>query len=244
VFAAASLTEAFTELGALMEKRHPGLSLRFNFAGSQQLATQIEHGAEADIFASADDRWMSYAGDHGLLGATPRPFVRNRLVVIVPASNPAGIHRLENLARPGTKLVLAAEAVPVGRYSRQALQKLSTAPGFDSGYAGQVLKNVVSEEENVKSVAAKVTLGEADAGVVYRSDVTPAVARSVRMLEIPDAFNVSASYPIAPLKASRDRELADAFIDLVLSEEGQAVLARHGFVPVNAAAAATPAPTR
>ena len=239
VYAAASLTEAFRDLGRTLEAAHPGLTVQFNFAGSQQLALQIEQGAPADVFASADQRWMSYVGEKGLLEGEPTMFAGNRLVVIVPRTNPARIKRLEDLARRGTKVVIAAEAVPVGKYSREALEKLAHADGFPEGYDRRVLANVVSQEENVKSVAAKVQLGEADAGVVYRSDVTPSVARYVRVFEIPDPYNSIATYPIAVLKSARDAEAAREFVTLVASAAGQAVLQRHGLLP--AAAVAEPA---
>jgi molybdate transport system substrate-binding protein len=144
-----------------------------------------------------------------------------------------------DLARQGTKVVLAAEAVPVGKYSREVIQKLAAAEGYPPGYDRRVLANVVSQEENVKSVVAKVQLGEADAGVVYRSDVTPAVARYVRVFEIPDESNVVAEYPIGVVKSSRHPQAAQAFVDLVRSEEGQRILQQHGLLPT---AAAVPAP--
>jgi molybdate transport system substrate-binding protein len=238
VFAAASLTDAFRELGQKLEHDQPGLAVRFNFAGSQQLALQMEQGAKADVFASADQRWMSYVDERHLVAETPTVFVRNRLVVIVPKTNPGRINRLEDLARRGIKFVIAAEAVPAGKYSREALQQLAKAPGFPSDYDRRVLANTVSQEENVKAVVAKVQLGEADAGIVYRSDVTPAAARVVRAIDIPDAYNVLASYPIAAIKGAENAEGARAFIALVLSAEGQQVLQRHGFLPLNAGASA------
>src|SRR3954471_9650544 len=175
VYAAASLSDAFKALGKILELNHPGLTVQFNFAGSQQLALQIEQGAPADVFASADQRWMQYAAEKGLVEGTPAIFARNRLVVIVPRTNPARIAKLHDLARPGTKIVMAAEAVPAGKYSREAVRKLAGAPGFPPEYELSVLANVVSQEENVKAVVAKVQLGEADAGLVYQSDVTPVV---------------------------------------------------------------------
>lgn len=235
VFAAASLAEAFTELGQQLERQRPGLTVRFNFAGSQQLATQIEQGARADVFASADERWMNYVGDRHLLSGGPRVFAHNRLVVIVPRANPARIGRLRDLARGGVKLILAADAVPVGRYSRTVLQNLSRDPAYGSDYARRVIANVVSEEENVRSVVGKVQLGEGDAGMVYRSDVAPAIARRVKVLEIPPDANVLASYPIALLEGAPAPAAAQAFIDLVLSPDGQGVLERRGLVRVPAA---------
>jgi molybdate transport system substrate-binding protein len=229
VYAAASLTDAFGQLGRMMEQSHPGLRVRFNFAGSQQLASQLAQGASADVLASADQRWMDYAKDKGLIAGESTVFARNRLVVIVPRTRSGGLERLEDLGRRGIKLVIAAEAVPAGRYSREAIRKLAAAPGFPAGYESGVLGNVVSQEENVKSVVAKVQLDEADAGFVYRSDVTAPVSRAVRVLEIPDRFNVIASYPIAILKSAENRGAARQFLELLLSDQGQQVLLRQGF---------------
>jgi molybdate transport system substrate-binding protein len=235
VYAAASLTDAFLELGRLMERRYTGLSVRFNFAGSQQLVSQLEQGAAADVFASADQRWMDYARRKGLVADESPIFATNRLVLIVPRSNPGRIGRLEDLSRQGIKLVLAAETVPAGRYSLVAIGKLAAAPGFPAEYESRVLENVVSQEENVKSVVAKVQLGEADAGLVYRSDVTPDVAGAVRAFEIPARFNVTASYPGAILEAAGNPMAARQFLELLLSDQGQRVLLRHGFSPAPAA---------
>jgi len=240
VFAAASLADAFKEIGRTLEQRRPGLTVRFNLAGSQQLAAQIEQGAAADLFASADERWMSYVKERDLLAQPPLVFARNRLLVIVPATNPARIKQLQDLARGGVKLVMGAAAVPVGEYSRLVLKNLSRTPGFRADFARRTLTNLVSEEENVKSVVAKVQLGEADAGIVYRSDVTPAVSRFVRVLEIPETANVLATYPIAVLKDSRDPAAAQAFMTLVLSPEGQRILERHRLIPAFPAVTSAP----
>ena len=234
VFAAASLADAFSELARRLEAQRPGLSVRMNFAGSQQLVAQLEQGAVADVFASADERWMGYAQAHGLLAADPSMFAHNRLVVIVPKTNPARIGKLQDLGKGGIKLVLAADAVPAGRFARTMLRNLSHSDGFPPDFATRALRNVVSEEENVKSVVTKVQLGEADAGVVYRSDLTPAVARYVRVFEIPEGANVVASYPIAMLKDGTSSDAAKAFIDLVLSADGQRVLEQHGLIPLAA----------
>lgn len=232
VFAAASLADVFGDLGRQFEKAHPGFAVRFNLAGSQQLATQIEQGAPADVFASADQAWMDHVKEHSLLAGEAAVFARNHLVVVVPRTNPARIERLQDLARRGVKMVIGADAVPVGRYGRQALQNLSAASGFERDYATRVLGNVVSEEENVKSVLAKVQLGEADAGIVYVSDVSPALARYVRTLEIPADANVLATYPIAVVQGSRQPDAARDFVALVLSADGQSALRRHGLIPV------------
>ncbi len=231
VFAAASLTDAFEELGTLYRRRHADADVRFNFAGSQQLAAQLEHGAAADVFAAADQRWMARIRKLGLARGQPVVFAHNRLVVVLPITNPGRIERLQDLARTGVKLVLAADAVPVGRYSREMIRRLRGRPGFATDYERLTLANVVSDEENVKGVVAKVQLGEADAGVVYRSDVTSDIAGRLRMLDIPEEANVVARYPIVALAGSKHPRAARAFIDLVRGEEGRAILARHGLIP-------------
>jgi molybdate transport system substrate-binding protein len=232
VYAAVSLADAFRELGQMLSARVGGAPVSFNFAGSQQLALQLEQGARGDVFASADQRWMEHVRARKLVDGEPRTFAYNRLVVIVPRSNPGRIHKLEDLAKPGIKLVVGAEAVPVGRYTRESIQKLAARTGFPAAYSERVLANVVSQEESVRSVVAKVQLGEADAGIVYRSDVSGQVRRYLTVLEIPDESNVLASYPIAVL-AGGNSEGGRAFVDLVLGPEGQRVLAKHGLMPVS-----------
>jgi molybdate transport system substrate-binding protein len=241
VFAAASLTEPFTEIGRLFEADHPGVTVVFNFAGSQQLAQQINLGAPADVFASANNIQMDAVIEAGRIeDRSQLVFVNNRLVVIYPEDNPASLSRLQDLARPGLKLVFAAPEVPVGRYSVAFLEKAAEDPAFSPNFRDDVLQNVVSYEDNVKSVLAKVTLGEADAGIVYTSDISGADAGKVGRMDIPDALNVVATYPIAPVKDTDRPELANAFIEFVLSPEGQATLASFGFIPVAKPAAALP----
>jgi molybdate transport system substrate-binding protein len=232
VFTAASLTEAFKEMGADIEQANPGTRVIFNFAGSPTLRTQLAQGARADVFASADEPNMQGAQKEGTIDGEPRLFVRNQLVAIVPAANPARVMRLHDLAKPGVKLVLTNKEVPVGNYSRQALAKMSQDTAFGPEFATRVLANLVSEETNVKQVAAKVQLGEADAGIVYASDVTPAVRGAVQMLAIPDPFNVIAQYPIAVVRSAPNAVGARAFIAYVFSPAGQAILTRHGFLAV------------
>ena len=233
VFAAASLTEAFGEIGKLFEAAHPGATVVFNFAGSQQLAQQINEGAPVDVFASANKKQMDVVVEAGNITAgTQQTFVENRLVVIYPQDNPAGLKELKDLAKPDLKLVFAAQEVPVGEYSLDFLDKAAADPAFGATYQDDVLKNVVSYEENVKAVLTKVALGEADAGIVYTSDISGKDAGKVGRLDIPDALNVIAPYPIAPAKESENPKLAQAFIDLVLSQEGQDILAKYNFIPV------------
>jgi molybdate transport system substrate-binding protein len=226
VFAAASLTDAFTEIGKNFEAANPRVMITFNFAGSQALRTQIEEGAPADVFASANKTEMDtlVAGAFVTQG-TAQIFLNNKLVVILPANNPATFENLEDLARPGIKLVLAAEEVPVGKYARQALDQMDGQFGDD--FKNKVLANVVSNEDNVKQVVAKVQLGEADAGIVYTSDAV--AAPKLKRIEIPAELNVIAEYPIAPLAQSANADLSNAFIAYVLSDDGQTVLQKWGF---------------
>jgi len=231
VFAAASLTGAFEEMKTSIETSNPGLSITLNFASSTQLRAQLEQGARADVFASADEKQMDLAREAGLLAGEPVVFAHNRLVVILPRDNPASIETLQDLSRPGVKLDVASETAPIGAYTRQFLQRASAAPAFGADFEQRVLANVVSEEENVKQVVAKVRLGEADAGICYVSDVTPEAAPDLATIDIPDELNQNATYPIAVLKHAGDPGLARAFLDYVLSPEGQAILQAQGFIP-------------
>jgi molybdate transport system substrate-binding protein len=230
IFTAASLTDAFKEMAAQIEQTNPGTRLTFNFAGSPTLRTQLAQGARADVFASADEPNMHGAEKDGTISGGPQIFARNLLVVVVPAKNPSGIHTLQDLAKPKLKLVLTNKDVPVGNYARQALEKLSQDASYGPDFAKRVLANLVSEETNVKQVASKVQLGEADAGIVYSTDVTPALRNAVRVIQIPPEFNVIAKYPIATVKGANNEAGARAFIAYVLSPAGQAILARHGFL--------------
>jgi molybdate transport system substrate-binding protein len=230
VFAASSLTDAFTEIGANFETANPGVTVIFNFAGSQALRNQIEEGAPADVFASASGREMDTAvAGKFIAEGTPQIFLNNKLVIILPADNPAGLEKLEDLANLGIKIVLAAEEVPVGNYARQALELMNASFGAD--FKDKVLANIVSNEDNVKQVVSKVQLGEADAGIAYVSDI--AASSDLKIIEIPTELNVIAKYPIAPLAASENGEWAQAFVDYVLSSEGQAILQKWGFAPPN-----------
>ena len=229
VFAAASLTDAFSEIGRSFEAANSGVTVTFNFAGSQALRTQIEEGAPADGFASANTKEMDALMTGSLVAQdTSRIFLTNKLVVILPADNPAHIEKLEDLAKPGIKLVLAAEEVPVGKYARQALDQMNGS--IEDGFKNKVLANVVSNEDNVKQVVAKVQLGEADAGIVYTSDAV--AAPGLVTIGIPAELNVIAEYPIAPLVNSPNADLARQFADFVLSADSQAVLRKWGFGPI------------
>lgn len=228
VFAAASLTDAFTEMKDDFEAQHPDITVSYNFAGSQQLATQLVGGADAGVFASANNTQMQAAQDGDVIVGDPRTFTRNRLAIIVPADNPAGLSAPADLAQPGLKIVVAGEAVPVGQYTLEALDNMSAAPEFGEDFRSNVEANFVSFEDNVRQVVSKVVLGEADAGVIYATDVTADVAFDVTLIEIPEEYNVIAEYPIAVVRDG-NQELAEAFIDYVLSDDGQAILQEYGF---------------
>lgn len=226
VFAAASLTDAFTELAEAYAVQHPGVQVIFNFAGSSLLAAQLREGVAADVFASANPAQMQAVIEAGrIAGGSETAFVSNRLTVVVPQGNPAGVTGLEDLAQPGVQLILAAEGIPVRRYTDEIVAAMP------AGFQERFYANLVSEESNVRQLAAKIALGEADAGIVYASDVTPDIADQVHQFTIPDAQNVTATYPIAPLADTPRPQLARSFIDFVLSTAGQQILSRWGFGP-------------
>ncbi|MEE1739853.1 molybdate ABC transporter substrate-binding protein [Streptomyces sp. BE147] len=213
VLAASSLTDVFTTAGAAYEKSHPGTKVTFSFAGSQELAAQVRQGAPADALVTADTRTMdTLASDTG----TPTVIAKNRLVIATGEGNPEKIENLKDLADPGLKVVLAAPEVPVGRYGKQILdaQKIDVKP--------------VSQEPNVRAVLSKVELGEADAGLVYRTDAATATGK-VDAIEIPDEQNAVASYPAATLKTSEHTEAAAAFVAWLSTPEAQKILQGAGF---------------
>src|ERR1700736_726796 len=223
VFAAASLREAFEAAGPAFTKQ-TGIKVTYEFGGSDMLVTQLKQGAPADVFASANEAQMKVASDAGLLAAPARTFVRNHLVLIVPKDDAARIATLADLAKPGVKVVLAAAAVPVGKYARTAFRKLNGAQGYPADFGGLVERNVVSNELDVKAVATKIALGEGDAGVVYATDVTPSVAAKVGTIPFPPGTAPPAIYPIAPLKGAANAAGARAFVAFILSPAGQAYL--------------------
>jgi molybdate transport system substrate-binding protein len=227
VFAASSLTDAFEDIAVAFEADNPGVTVLLNVAGSSTLRTQIEQGAPADVFASANVFHMDALLEAGLVTEVQR-FARNRLVVI---SQPeADIQTLGDMSREGVRLVIAAPQVPVGGYAREMLERLAARGG--QALVDAILANVVSEELNVRQVASKVLLGEADAGVVYQSDAL--VFAELAVIPIADDVNVKAEYPIAIVRDASEVDVARAFSDFVLSEEGQRVLEAYGFLSVTA----------
>lgn len=231
VFAAASLGDAFRALAGAYQERS-GVAVELTLAGSQQLAFQIREGAPADVFASANSIQMDEVVASGRVDpASVRDFAANRLVVAAAAEPDNPISSLEDLAKDGVRLVLAAGEVPAGRYALEFLTKASEDPAFGGDYKQAVLRNVISYEENVKAVLNKVALGEADAGIVYVTDLYGQAGGQVRAVAIPDPFNVEARYPIAPVADSRNPAAAQAFVDFVLSAEGQSILEEYDFIP-------------
>ncbi len=209
VFAASSLTEVFQAVDP---------SAEYNFAGSDDLATQIKEGANPDVYAAASPKYPDELFAARLI-EQPQIFATNKLVLIVPKANPAGIHSVADLAQDGVKLVVGAEGVPIGDYTRKVLENVG---------ASDVLANVVSEEDDVKGVVSKVSLGEADAGFVYATDVKP-VADKLTTIELPEEAQAKVEYPIAVVKGADDEEAARAFVELVLGPEGRQALDQAGF---------------
>jgi molybdate transport system substrate-binding protein len=234
VFAAASLKEVFTDLAAVFEKAHPGVKVQLNLAGSQELRTQIEQGARADLFAAADWKHMGALEKAGLV-ARPAVFARNEPVIVVPRANPARIKALEDLTRT-RRLVIGAPEVPIGAYAVRIFDAAARKHG--AAFRARLEAAVASRELNVRQVLAKVSLGEADAGIVYRTDALAARDR-VEVIAIPGDLNVVAEYPIAALSASARMDLARAWIELVRSPEGQRRLTARGFLPAEPLARAS-----
>lgn len=227
VFAASSLQDALTEIGRNFDRQAGGRTT-FNFAGSQVLRTQLEQGARADVLASANAAQYAPLVRAGQVEAGVT-FARNRLSVIAPAGG-TRVRSLADLARPGVRLALAAPGVPAGDAARAALERLGKSGRYGPDFAARVQANVVSLEPNVRQVALKVQLGQADAAFVYRSDVTPELRGAVRVLALPDAVNLPLAYPIGVVRGSRNEAQARAFIAYVRSPAGQVILRKWGFL--------------
>ncbi|HYI25868.1 MAG TPA: molybdate ABC transporter substrate-binding protein [Thermomicrobiales bacterium] len=230
VFAAASLVDAFAEIESDLEAANPNLDVVVVTAGSQALVTQLMEGAEADVLATANTRTMDDAVAGGLIDGESATFTGNRLVIVAPSDNPAGIASLDDLAGDDLNLVLAGADVPVGTYSRNVLCAYDASGTAPDGFIKAVDANVVSEEEDVRTVLAKVQLGEADAGIVYASDAVASelAGTPLTVIEFPAGLDATAEYPIAAV-AGGDIDLAQAFISYVLSADGQATLEAYGF---------------
>ncbi|HIN37986.1 MAG TPA: molybdate ABC transporter substrate-binding protein [Dehalococcoidia bacterium] len=232
VFAASSLTGAFNDIALAFEAENPGIRVKLDFGGSQRMRSQLEFGAKADVFASADTIQMDALVEQDLVAGIPVDFALNSLVVLAMAKGP--VNEIADLARPGVKVVLANDVVPVGSYSIQVLKNLSQNPiyGLGIGFKDRVLANRVSGEPNVGNLFQKVVLGEVDAGIVYETDTARSLdarTKDIFFISIPDAANVSARYPIAVLEDAPEPELAQQFVQFVLSNAGQTLLHGYGF---------------
>lgn len=240
VFAASSLTDVFQDMATAFQQAHQGSKLTFNFGASSQLATQFAQGARADVFASADQAQMDNARKADAVAGQDSVFARNRLVLITPKDNPQHITSVNDLANPGVKFITAQPSVPIGQYTAQMLDKASADPTYGADFKARVRANVVSEETNVRQVVSKVQLGEADAAVVYSTDATPQVRDQLQLIQIPDPLQTLATYPIAVAKGANPAG-GEAFVAYVLGAEGQATLARWGFLPRAPRSATAPA---
>lgn len=234
IYAAASLTEAFHQLGQQFETEQPDVEVVISFAGSQQIAQQLSQGAPGDLFASANEKQMANVINSGrVLQGSDQEFVHNKLVLILPADNPGRINGFGDLTRSGLDLILADQSVPVGAYAQEMLQRAEQDPRFGADFKSIVLRNVVSYEENVRAVLTKIILGEADAGIVYASDAAGDPGTDLQVIPIPDEINIIASYFIAPIADSPNDQLAQDFISLVLSPQGQEILSEYGFAELS-----------
>ena len=230
VFAATSLTDAFGELAKTFEEDNPGVEVRLNLESSTTLLSQIQQGAPADVYGSSAEEEMDKAVKDNLVAGEPKIFAKNREVIMVPKENPANIKSLRHLARPGVKLVLTEEGVPSTDYAIEILGKANAKYG--SGFKEDVLSNVVSQEANVRAAVDRVAHGDYDGTFSYASDYTPDIRERVKVIEIPEDLNIVATYPVAALKGAESPELAQEWVDLVVSAEGQRVLKKWGFEPV------------
>jgi molybdate transport system substrate-binding protein len=229
VFAAASLKGTLDDAKAAYQAGHPGTTITLSTDSSAALATQIEQGAPADLFLSADTTNPQKLVDGGFAVAPPVVFAANELTIIVPSDNPAGIASPADLGKPGVKVIAAGDEVPITTYATQLVANLAAEPGYPADFAAAYAANVVSKEDNVKAVIAKIELGEGDAGIVYVTDA--AASTKVATIDVPDGANVPASYAGVVVKVSSRQEAARAFLDWLAGAEGRAILGRFGFLP-------------
>jgi molybdate transport system substrate-binding protein len=242
VFAASSLTDVFQDMASTFQQTNPNAKVTFNFGASSQLAQQLGQGARADVFASADQAQMDNAKKADAIAGQDRVFARNRLVVIMPKDNPRKIAAVKDLGNQGVKFVTAQPSVPIGQYTAQMLDKAAADPVYGADFRSRVEANTVSREDNVRQVVSKVELGEADAAVVYSTDATPQARRQLQLIEIPDQLQTLATYPIAVARGANPAG-GEAFVAYVLGRDGQATLARWGFLAPDASGPSAMVPT-
>ena len=228
VFAASSLTEALHEVAQAYQAQHPEDRLNLNFAGSQTLAAQIEQGASADLFIAADTTVMERLRGRDLV-EKPEILLQNQLTLVVRADLQANKMTLADLARPGLLLAIGNRQVPVGRYTRQLFARLSSDPAYGPVLVEKLERNIVSEENQVKAIVAKLILGEVDAGIVYRSDLTASNSQRLIAVPLPQQDNPKALYPLAKVRGSQPR--IEAFKAFLFSPAAQQIFIRHGFLP-------------
>jgi len=227
VFAGSSLTDAFKEAIETFEERNPGTNVVVNFAASSALRVQLEHGAYADLFASADERNMTLAQETGVVEGEPVTFAINRLAIVIPIDS-SSVTTVRDLASPDLRLIIAAPQVPLGAYTGEALAQLAADPSYGPAFVDKVRGNIVSEALNARHATAIVQLGEADATIAYVTEAAnPGLG--LHAIPLPESVTVRAVYPIVVVQGSRETNLARAFIAFLRSEEGRATLARHGF---------------
>lgn len=232
VFCGAGLTGALSEIGGLYENA-TNMSVEFNFDGVPALRAQIEQGAYADVLVSANLKHMDALKSEGFINnSTVEVFARNKVAIIVPNGNPANITSLKDLAAPGVKILMGTKDLPAGDYALQVLDRLAADPEYGPVYKESVLSNVVSQETTVNRIVSKIALGEADAGFAFISDVSPEMIGKVTRISVPDKYNVVGDFPVGVLSQSKYPEEAQAFLDLMMSSDGQAVLEKYGFIPV------------
>jgi molybdate transport system substrate-binding protein len=229
IYAAASLKSALTKVKTAYEAAHPGTTLTISTDSSSALETKIEQGAPADIFLSADTTNPQKLVDKGLASGGLTKFAGNLLTVIVPKADPAGIKTAADLALPGVKIIAAGDAVPITTYATQLVSNLATQPGFPDQFASRYALNIVSREDNVAAVVAKIELGEGDAAIVYQTDAK--ASSKVTTLAVPAAANVPATYGGVVVKTSTNAAAAGAFLSWLAGTDGQAILAMFGFLP-------------
>jgi molybdate transport system substrate-binding protein len=228
IVGAASLKGVLDQVKRAYEARSPGIALTLSTDSSAALEIQIEQGAPADVFLSADAANPIKLFDAGLTDGEPVTFAGNKLTIVVPSGNPAGVTKPSDLARPGIKVIAAGDAVPITTYANQVVANLAREVDYPADFVEAYSANVVSKEDNVKAVIAKIELGEGDAGIVY---VTDAVASDrVTTIALPDAANVPATYDGVVVKASGNRVAARAFLDWLTGPDGQAILTGFGFL--------------
>jgi molybdate transport system substrate-binding protein len=229
IFGAASLRGALDDVKAAYVALNPGSTITVSTDSSAALETQIEQGAPADVFLSADAANPQKLVAGGFASGEPVAFAGNKLTIIVPKGNPAGIASPKDLAKPGLKIIAAGDAVPVTKYATLLVKNLAAEAGYPANFESAYTANIASKEDNVKAVVSKIELGEGDAGIVYLTDA--AASDKVDTVDVPDEANVPATYAGVVVKASRNKDAAKAFLVWLAGPAGQAILAKFGFLP-------------